>query len=74
MTLDELSPGERAVVTGWSESGPPHRILEMGVLEGTELELIRVAPLGDPLEFRLRGYFLSIRKEDAAHILVEPKR
>ena len=47
------------------------RILEMGVTPGVEIRRIGAAPLGDPLEFELRGYRLSLRKAEAAHIEVE---
>lgn len=48
------------------------RLLEMGVLPGTEVTLVRRAPLGDPLELRLRGYALSLRRDEADAIVVEP--
>ena len=48
------------------------RILEMGLLVGTPVELVRFAPLGDPVEIRVRGYNLSLRKQDAELILVRP--
>ena len=69
----ELAPGERgriAAVDGEVEM--MQRLLEMGLTPGTELELVRVAPLGDPIEVRVRGYLLSIRKENAALVRVEP--
>jgi Fe2+ transport system protein FeoA len=46
------------------------RLLEMGVTPGCDLTVVRVAPLGDPVEVRLRGYRLTLRKSDAAHIEV----
>jgi ferrous iron transport protein A len=49
------------------------RILEMGLLVGTPVELIRFAPLGDPVEIKVRGYNLSLRKQDAELILVRAK-
>ena len=45
----------------------------MGMLVGSPLTLVRTAPLGDPLEIKLRGYHLTLRKTEAEHILVEPK-
>ena len=45
--------------------------MEMGLIAGTEFQLVRFAPLGDPLEVRVRGYHLSLRKEEARHIRVE---
>ena len=50
------------------------RLLELGLLPGTEVRVIRRAPLGDPIELRLRDYSLSIRREEAALIEVEPAR
>jgi Fe2+ transport system protein FeoA len=46
------------------------RLLEMGLLVGTPVELVRYAPLGDPVEIKVRGYFLTLRKLDADQILV----
>jgi Fe2+ transport system protein FeoA len=70
-TLDSLTPGQRAVIE--QLDGPPailQRILEMGLTEGEEVELVRRAPLGDPLEIRIRSYELSLRKTEAARIVV----
>lgn len=72
-TLADLRIGDRVRVTGLKdEGGVPIRLMEMGVIPGCEVELLGVAPLGDPLEFSLRGYRLSIRKSEAALVLVEP--
>ena len=48
------------------------RLREMGMLVGTSLTLLRIAPLGDPLAIRVRGYNLTLRKSEAEHVLVEP--
>jgi Fe2+ transport system protein FeoA len=48
------------------------RLMEMGLLPGTEVRVVRVAPLGDPLELRLRDYSLSVRRSEAAKITVRP--
>jgi len=48
------------------------RLLEMGLLVGTPVELIRFAPLGDPVEIKVRGYHLTLRKHEAEQILVQP--
>ena len=48
-----------------------HRLLEMGLTRGSIVELVRVAPLGDPVELRIRGYRLSVRKSEAEAVLVE---
>ena len=69
--LTSLEVGQRAVV---SEIKVPAehrgRILEMGLLVGTPIELVRFAPLGDPVEIKVRGYNLSLRKHEAEQILV----
>ncbi len=72
MRLDELHLGERATVvqvTGADEVSV--RLLEMGLTPGASLELIGVAPLGDPVELSLRGYRLSLRKREAQLVDVE---
>jgi Fe2+ transport system protein FeoA len=48
------------------------RIMEMGILPGVEVKVLRQAPLGDPIEVRILGYNLSLRRDEAAHIEVEP--
>ena len=52
--------------------GLRRRLMEMGVLPGTVVRVVRVAPLGDPLVVRLRGYELSLRHDDARAVAVEP--
>jgi len=47
------------------------RLLDMGIIKGTEVEVIKIAPLGDPINIKVKGYYLSLRKEEAAQILVE---
>lgn len=49
------------------------RLLEMGLLVGTPVELVRFAPLGDPVEIKLRGYHLTLRKHEAEQIWVNPR-
>jgi ferrous iron transport protein A len=49
------------------------RLLEMGLLVGTPVELVRFAPLGDPVEIKVRGYHLTLRKHEADLILVQPR-
>ena len=73
-TLANLATGDRAVVVAvGGDRGFARRLLEMGLLPGTEIAVVRRAPLGDPLELRLRGYSLSIRGAEAASIDVETK-
>ncbi|MDR3205893.1 MAG: ferrous iron transport protein A [Candidatus Methanoplasma sp.] len=71
-TLRDVKAGEKAVVV--KVNGVGHlrkRIMDMGITKGCEVEVIKVAPLGDPVEITLRGYDLSIRKQDAESIEVE---
>ena len=72
--LTSLAAGTAAVVTAINV--PPadrSRLLEMGLLVGTTVELIRFAPLGDPVEIKVRGYHLTLRKHEADLILVSPR-
>jgi Fe2+ transport system protein FeoA len=71
--LNQLGVGCRGNVTG--VSGDPdirRRLLEMGFCNGASVEVIRRAPLGDPIEFRLRGYHLSLREEQARFVTIVP--
>lgn len=73
MKLSELAVGASAVVREMPKSGTAFvRLREMGLLAGTRVSLVRLAPLGDPLEIRLRGYHLTLRKSEAEHVLVDP--
>lgn len=70
-SLDQLHPGQRARITAVDGHAPVvQRLVEMGVLEGEELEVIALAPLGDPLEIRLGDSRLSLRRSEAARIHV----
>jgi ferrous iron transport protein A len=70
--LDQLRVGQRARVSAVAgQDGLVQRLLEMGLLEGEEVEVICFAPLGDPMEIRLRDYRLSLRRREAACISVE---
>ncbi|MCH7909652.1 MAG: ferrous iron transport protein A [Candidatus Hydrogenedentes bacterium] len=72
MTLSSLKPGEKARVVKVRRSGAVHkRIADMGVTPGTVVEVRRIAPLGDPIEVKLRGYNLSLRKDEINAIEVE---
>ena len=73
LTLNDLRVGEKGKVAQLRGRGPARkRIADMGVLPGTLVEVERVAPLGDPIEIKVRGYHLSLRKEEAAGITVTP--
>ena len=72
MTLDQLHRGERArIVDVEGDDTISVRLMEMGLTEGEEIELIDFAPLGDPIEFAVRGYRLSLRTEEARRVLIE---
>ena len=72
MTLDKLPLGQEAVITAVGGEGALRcRLLDMGLIPKTRVRVEKVAPLGDPLELRVRGYSLSRRKEDAGKIEVE---
>jgi ferrous iron transport protein A len=72
--LSELPIGASAVVRESPRTGGAFvRLREMGLVSGTPLKLVRIAPLGDPIEIVLRGYHLSLRKSEAEHVLVEPE-
>lgn len=71
-SLSELKPKERGKITKVSGGGNVnHRLLDMGLVSGSEIEVERVAPLGDPIEVKIKGYHLSLRKEEAASIQIE---
>ena len=75
MTLDKLPLGQEAVITAVGGEGALRcRLLDMGLIPKTRVRVEKVAPLGDPLELRVRGYSLSLRKEDARNIQVEVKQ
>lgn len=73
MTLKELAIGDRAKVVGFNAGGKAYRrkLLAMGLTPGTEISVIRVAPLGDPVEISIRGYSLSLRKHEADALSVD---
>lgn len=71
-TLKDIKCGETAVVAKLNGDGAhKRRIMDMGITKGTEIFVRKVAPLGDPIEVRVRGYELSLRKSDAADIIVQ---
>ena len=71
MTLDKLKDGEKAVITKVNGAGNLRcRLLDMGLIPKTTVMIVKRAPMGDPLEIRLRGYELTIRKDEAKNIEV----
>ena len=72
MTLGEAKVGSTVVVTKFDGDGAyKRRIMDRGITKGTELYIRKVAPLGDPVEITVRGYELSVRKEDAKCVQVK---
>jgi Fe2+ transport system protein FeoA len=70
--LSELEPGEEGLITRISGSASTRRrILEMGVIKGEKITVIRRAPLGDPVEFDIKDYKLTLRKKEAENVYVE---
>jgi len=70
-TLDQLKVGESATVARLNGEGAvKRRIMDMGLTKGTAVTVRKVAPLGDPIELTIRGYELSIRKDEAAKVEV----
>ena len=73
-TLDSLVPGESGIIVSVGGSGAlRHRLLDMGLAPRTAVRVERIAPMGDPMELYLRGYRLTLRKEDASKIEVEKR-
>ena len=71
MTLTNLSIGEKATVMAVNGNTPAtRRLMEMGVVPGVSIRMVKSAPFGDPIEIRLRGYSLAIRKNEADAIEV----
>lgn len=70
--LSELRPGQQAAIVRVGGNGQARRrYLEMGFVRGESVRVERVAPLGDPIEYRVKGYHISLRRADAQNILVE---
>jgi ferrous iron transport protein A len=71
-SLDQLRPGQRGRITAvGGDDALVQRLLEMGLLDGEEVEVVGFAPLGDPVEIRLRDYRLSLRRSEAARVEVQ---
>ncbi len=70
--MDEMRPGEKGRITAVSPCGALRcRMMEMGLVKGAELKVIRLAPSGDPVEVLLRGYSLALRKREALNVILE---
>ena len=73
-TLDDLRPGEAGVIVRIDREGSvARRLMELGLVPGTAVEVVRYAPLGDPMELRIRRIHISIRRREAARIHVKSR-
>ncbi len=71
-TLKSLNPGESGTIIMIKGKGPiKRRLMDMGIVRGSEVKVERVAPLGDPIEVKIKDYSLTLRKEDAENILIK---
>lgn len=71
-TLDRLKPGQVATIRKIQGKGAiRRRIMEMGLTNGAKVEMVKTSPLGDPIEYKVRGYSISLRKAEAQTIEVE---
>ena len=72
-TLSDLKKGERArIVDVVGDDAVAVRLMEMGLTDDEEIELLGFAPLGDPIEFLIRGYRISLRSTEARRVLIQP--
>ncbi len=71
MKLSELKPGQKGIIRTFSDQGLSVKLMEMGCLPGTEIQFDRIAPLGDPIAITVAGYQLSLRRREAATIIVD---
>jgi len=71
-TLADIAVGEKGTIVGFEKGSQQYRkkLLAMGLIKGTEFEVSRVAPMGDPVEINVRDYSLSLRKNEAKALLV----
>lgn len=70
--LSELRPGEKGIVSSVTGSGAIYRrIVDMGVVPGTMIKVLKYAPLGDPIEIKVKGFNLSLRKNEAKMIQLQ---
>lgn len=71
--LSEVKVGEKGTIVGFNRASQKYRqkLISMGVNKGESFDVTRVAPLGDPIEIKLRGYSLSLRKSEASVIQIE---
>ena len=71
MTLDDLKPGQKGTISSINEEGPlAQRLMALGLLEGSQIAMLRKALGGDPVEVEVMGYALSLRRDEARRIEV----
>lgn len=71
-TLAELGPGQRGrIVSVAGAADAARRLMDLGLVRGTPVEVVRAAPLGDPIEVRVRGFMLTLRRSEAEHVTLE---
>ncbi len=73
MKISELKAGEKAIIKKIKNDYPEyrHKLLSMGLIPGTEFSLVRVAPLGDPIQISVRDFSLALRKKEAEVLVIE---
>ena len=72
LTLKDTTPGMKVRIDEVEESPLKQRLMTMGLIPGTRVEILNSAPMGDPIAIRIRSYNLALRKDDAANIQVSP--
>ncbi len=71
-TLAALAPGQRGIVAGFAHHDAfTQRLMQLGLIDGADIEVLRCAPTGDPIEVRVMGYALSLRRAEAALVQVD---
>lgn len=75
MTIDDLQIGQSGTIDQVGGQGPLRlRFLDMGLIPGTRIKLQKIAPMGDPIQIQVRGYELTIRREDARQITIKEEK
>jgi ferrous iron transport protein A len=69
--LSELKRGQKAIIDSFTDDETSLKLLEMGCIPGEEIEVVRIAPLGDPIAIMVSGYQLSLRREEASVLKVK---
>ena len=68
--LSALRPGQKGTIVSFTDYELSLKLMEMGCLPGEEIEVIRIAPFGDPIAYSVSGYVLSLRKNEAATVVI----